>query len=131
MKFLSAIFVLGWLVFVFSQEDEVFDKEKGLSAGWFPKTDPNEKSASTAVYGVDFSTLASASSSSCFVSSGYIFASVRGYRSSGVVDSNMCSSLKNLKAAGMPVNDVYLFPCEYSGKVYSSINISRPFFNFY
>lgn len=48
---------------------------------------------------------------SCLVSSGYSFAIVRGYQSSGNVDPNVVANIKNAKAAGMAHVDVYMFPC--------------------
>jgi GH25 family lysozyme M1 (1,4-beta-N-acetylmuramidase) len=61
--------------------------------------------------GVDVSTLVSTTDWSCLKSSGYSFAVPRGYRSSGSVDPNVCSNLKNAQSAGIAYRDVYLFPC--------------------
>jgi len=66
---------------------------------------------SSGEYGVDISQLASTSTFSCFKSSGYTFVVPRGYRSSGSVDSNVCSNLNNAKSAGISKRDVYMFPC--------------------
>eukprot|EP01035_Chromulina_nebulosa_P019375 gene19375-25242_t len=35
----------------------------------------------------------------------------RGYRSTGSVDTNVCTTLKNAKTAGISTRDVYMFPC--------------------
>ena len=48
---------------------------------------------------------------SCLHSSGYTFAIVRGYLSSGSVDPNVVANIKNARAGGMANVDVYLFPC--------------------
>ncbi len=63
-----------------------------------------------AQYGIDISTAVSSSSASCFVSGGYSYVVPRGYRSTGAVDTNVCTSLNNAKNAGIPYRDVYLFP---------------------
>jgi GH25 family lysozyme M1 (1,4-beta-N-acetylmuramidase) len=59
--------------------------------------------------GVDVSALTN--TFSCLKSSGYSFAIVRGYRSSGSVDPNVVTNIRNARAAGIPYVDVYLFPC--------------------
>jgi len=66
---------------------------------------------SSGSYGVDISVAASTSTMSCFKSNGYSFVVPRGYRSSGSVDTNVCSNLKNAQSAGIATRDVYLFPC--------------------
>jgi GH25 family lysozyme M1 (1,4-beta-N-acetylmuramidase) len=66
---------------------------------------------SLATLGVDVSTLVSVSGYSCLKSSGYTFAIPRGYQSSGNVDPNVVSNIKNARSGGMVNVDVYLFPC--------------------
>ena len=79
---------------------------------------------SLAVLGVDVSSLTS--SFSCLHSSGYNFAIVRGYQSSGNVDPNVVQNIKNARAGGMANVDVYLFPCvpcgNPSGQATSLVN---------
>ena len=67
-------------------------------------------SVAGAQYGLDFSSAASSSSASCFVSNGFTYVVPRGYRSSGAVDTAVCGSLNTAKAAGIATRDVYLFP---------------------
>lgn len=64
---------------------------------------------SLATLGVDVSQLTNVFS--CLHSSGYTFAIVRGYQSSGNVDPNVVTNIKNARAGGMSDVDVYLFPC--------------------
>jgi len=62
--------------------------------------------------GVDISQLLSSSTAACFASNGagnYIIP--RGYRSSGSVDPNVCSSLTAAKSGGIPIRETYMFPC--------------------
>ena len=63
-------------------------------------------------YGVDVSEVISSSSASCFKNAGLHFVIPRGYRSTGSVDPNVCTSLKAASSAGISVRDVYLFPCK-------------------
>lgn len=51
------------------------------------------------------------SEASCMVGQGIRFISMRGFRSSGTVDTNVCSTLNAAKAAGISDVNVYLFPC--------------------
>jgi GH25 family lysozyme M1 (1,4-beta-N-acetylmuramidase) len=72
---------------------------------------------SSADYGVDISTAQSVSTMSCFKSSGYgSYIIPRGYKSTGAVDSNVCTNLNNAKSAGIAVRDVYMFPCPTCSK---------------
>jgi GH25 family lysozyme M1 (1,4-beta-N-acetylmuramidase) len=66
---------------------------------------------SLATLGVDISQLVSTSAYSCLSSNDYSFAIPRGYQSSGNVDPNVVSNIKNAKAGGIEYVDVYLFPC--------------------
>ena len=68
---------------------------------------------SGAQYGVDISTTVSSSSASCFKSNGYSFVVPRGYRSTGAVDTQVCTSIKNAYSAGISTRDTYMFPCEF------------------
>lgn len=59
----------------------------------------------------------SSSTASCFKSSGYgNFIVPRGYQSVGKVDPNVCKSLTAAQSAGIPIRDVYLFPCPTCSK---------------
>jgi hypothetical protein len=69
--------------------------------------------SSTAQYGVDVSTTITSSAASCFKSAGLKFVIPRGYKSTGAVDTQVCSSLNAAYSAGIAVRDVYLFPCKY------------------
>ena len=62
-------------------------------------------------YGVDVSSTISSSGASCFHSAGISFVIPRGYRSSGSVDTNVCTSIKNAANAGIKTRDTYMFPC--------------------
>lgn len=70
------------------------------------------EASGSAEYGVDVSSAISSTVASCLVSGGKTFVVPRGYRSSGSVDTNVCTSLKNAQNAGVKRRDVYLFPCE-------------------
>lgn len=61
--------------------------------------------------GVDVSQLYSTSTYSCMKSQGTSFVIVRGYKSSGTVDSYAVANLKNARSAGIKYVDVYMFPC--------------------
>jgi len=65
---------------------------------------------SLAVTGVDISQLIT-SAWTCLRSTGHEFAVIRGYQSTGRVDPNVISNVRNARAAGMPSVDVYIFPC--------------------
>lgn len=65
-----------------------------------------------AEYGVDISAALSSNTASCFASNGITFIVPRGYRSSGSVDTNVCTSLNAAANAGIKKRDVYLFPCK-------------------
>lgn len=67
-------------------------------------------------YGVDISSTLSSSTASCLKSAGISFIIPRGYRSSGSVDPNVCTSLNAAKNAGISRRDVYLFPCPTCSK---------------
>ena len=66
--------------------------------------------------GFDLSTLLTASAASCLRSSGYSYVVPRGYRSTGEVDQNVCSSLINAYSGGIKVRDAYFFPQPTSNK---------------
>lgn len=69
------------------------------------------KGSSSGQYGVDVSTTISSSSASCFSSSGMSFVIPRGYKSTGNVDTQVCTSIKSAYNAGIKTRDTYLFPC--------------------
>ena len=110
---LFPFFVLITLVSIISAYNITIDSSydtKGLEAGY----DKVLESTTGGYIGFDISTLLTSSAASCLLSSGYTYGVVRGYKSSGSVDSNVCGSLKqmgNFKRA-----DVYLFPDPTSSK---------------
>jgi hypothetical protein len=61
-----------------------------------------------ALEGIDFSSLAA--DFSCFRSNGKSFGIVRGYRSLGIVDSNLHTNIARAKQAGFHL-EIYMFPC--------------------
>ncbi len=71
----------------------------------------NLRSKSSTQWGVDVSAAITPEVASCFKENGISYVIPRGYRSSGVVDSNVCTSLINAFNAGIESRDVYLFPC--------------------
>ncbi len=71
----------------------------------------NRTDSESELRGVDYSTLVSVDAHMCLVESGYTFAVPRGFRSSGVLDENVCQNLINAQAAGVSIRDVYIFPC--------------------
>lgn len=72
--------------------------------------------SSTGTYGVDISSTISASTASCFKSSGISYVVPRGYMSTGAVDTKVCTSLNAAHNAGITTRDVYLFPCPTCSK---------------
>jgi len=74
------------------------------------------KSSGSAQYGVDISTTVSSSSASCFKSNGISFIIPRAYKSTGAVDTQACTTLKNAYTAGIKTRDVYMFPCPTCSK---------------
>ena len=58
----------------------------------------------------------STTSAQCLHNNGWSMVSMRAYRSSGSVDTNTCTTLKNAKSAGIPQRDAYLFPCPTCSK---------------
>ncbi|KAI8337269.1 glycoside hydrolase superfamily [Chlamydoabsidia padenii] len=67
--------------------------------------------------GIDVSALTSTASFSCLKNQGYSRAILRAYMEAwgnnpgGKVDPNLIQNYKNAKAAGIPVVDLYMFPC--------------------
>jgi len=62
--------------------------------------------------GVDVSSTITTSAASCFHSAGVSFVIPRGFKSTGSVDTNVCTSIKNAASAGIKTRDTYMFPCE-------------------
>eukprot|EP01113_Clastostelium_recurvatum_P017539 TRINITY_DN2061_c0_g1_i1.p1 TRINITY_DN2061_c0_g1~~TRINITY_DN2061_c0_g1_i1.p1 ORF type:complete len:214 (+),score=30.03 TRINITY_DN2061_c0_g1_i1:36-677(+) len=71
--------------------------------------------------GIDISALTSASAFNC-LRANYSFSIVRGYRSSGAVDTNVVANVQNAWNAGMAHVDVYLFPCYNCGNPGSQVS---------
>lgn len=65
----------------------------------------------TSELGLDLYPATSVSTFQCMLNAGYTYVIPRGYRSSGQVDSNVCTNLKNAQSAGIQKRDVYIFPC--------------------
>lgn len=76
-------------------------------------------SPSSSSYGLDVSQSVSASTASCFAGS-YSFIIPRGFKSTGAVDSAVCTTLNNAKSAGIKTRDVYMFPCKTQRSTASS-----------
>ena len=89
---------------------------KGMSAGVYNETIAKVDTEASALKGVDVSTLISTASASCFVNSGISSVTPRGYRSSGTLDPNICSSLNDAAQSGIKYRDTYLFPCPTCSK---------------
>ena len=73
---------------------------------------PTPPTPTTSYYGVDVSATISTSAASCFHSNSISFVIPRGYRSSGSVDPNVCTSIINAANAGIKTRDTYMFPCK-------------------
>jgi hypothetical protein len=63
-------------------------------------------------YGVDVSTTITSSAASCFSSNSISFVIPRGYKSTGAVDTNVCTSINTAASYGIKTRDVYMFPCK-------------------
>ena len=61
--------------------------------------------------GVDICDPLSPSAAACYSSSGYSFVIPRGFRSTGAVDTSVCTSIIAAYNAGAKVRDTYMFPC--------------------
>ena len=71
-----------------------------------------------ATKGVDYSTLQSVSTHTCWKNNGVSIAIPRAYYSYGAFDPNGLTNVNNARAAGIPFVDIYMFPCR--GKSASS-----------
>lgn len=92
------------------------NEAKGMTADYFNATKVTISREANSIKGVDISTLVSASSASCFVSSGISSVTPRGYRSTGSVDPNVCSSIAAASNSGVAHRDTYMFPCPTCSK---------------
>jgi len=70
----------------------------------------------TSSYGVDVSSTITTTAASCLKSAGFSFVIPRGYKSTGSVDTQVCTSIINAKSGGISVRDTYLFPCPTCSK---------------
>jgi hypothetical protein len=70
----------------------------------------------TVEYGVDVCVTITSSVASCLKSSGITFVIPRGYRSTGSIDTQVCTSLINAYNGGIKTRDVYIFPCPTCSK---------------
>jgi GH25 family lysozyme M1 (1,4-beta-N-acetylmuramidase) len=64
----------------------------------------------TSVYGIDISSSLSASTASCLAGTNS-FVIPRGYKSTGAVDTAVCTSIINAANNGFKTRDTYMFPC--------------------
>mmetsp|Transcript_205 Transcript_205/g.415 ORF Transcript_205/g.415 Transcript_205/m.415 type:complete len:333 (-) Transcript_205:299-1297(-) len=71
---------------------------------------PPPPNPSASDYGVDVSQVISSSTASCLAGSNS-FVIPRGFKSTGTVDSNVCTSIINAANAGIKTRDTYMFPC--------------------
>lgn len=71
--------------------------------------------AASANLGVDFYALTDQSVFSCMANNGIDRVIIRGYRSLGEVDPSLAGNLQNAVNGGVPIVDVYLFPCVSCG----------------
>ncbi len=73
----------------------------------------NNPTPPSGVYGVDVCDTVTPTAASCFKSAGINYIIPRGYRSTGVVDTQVCTSMINAYNAGIATRDTYMFPCEF------------------
>jgi hypothetical protein len=71
----------------------------------------NLRSKSSTQWGVDVSASITPEIATCFKENGISYVVPRGFRSTGAVDTNVCTSLINSFNAGIESRDVYIFPC--------------------
>ena len=67
-------------------------------------------SISTDTMGLDVCDSMTGSTTDCFAES-FSFIVPRGFRSTGEVDSSVCTTIKNAYSSGFKVRDSYMFPC--------------------
>lgn len=60
--------------------------------------------------GIDLFAASSVATFTCFKNSGYSFAIIRAFRSSGILDTNAANNIQNARAAGLST-EIYMFPC--------------------
>lgn len=127
----AAVFVALLLAFVnsisamshFEKMDELKDIDADLeielhgieSSNFFYERQAEHGLQVGATYGVDYSTIFSASTASCLKSQGFNFAIPRGYMSVGRVDPNLAANVRNARAGGISYVDTYFFPCPKCG----------------
>lgn len=63
-----------------------------------------------AANGIDIANPTATSTFTCLKNNGNTFAIIRGFRSSGILDTNAVTNLNNARAAGL-ATDIYMFPC--------------------
>ena len=52
-----------------------------------------------------------AAAADCFETAHYDWVAINAWDNIGVVDPNVCASLSNAEAAGLPIRDIYMIPC--------------------
>jgi hypothetical protein len=78
---------------------------------------------SSSSYGIDVSQSMSSSTASCLAGT-YSFIIPRGFKSTGAVDTAVCTTLNSAKSAGFKTRDVYLFPCMCFSTIFNPALIS-------
>jgi hypothetical protein len=76
---------------------------------------------SSATIGIDISSLFAVSSWQCLRNSGYTFAIVRCFCSTGNPDHNCPQSVSNAWQAGFEYVDIYMFPCPQCGNARAQV----------
>jgi len=93
---------------------DIFELEGGVMSEFIEDNSTTAAVAGTQ-YGIDVSTTISSSTATCLAST-YTFVVPRGYRSSGSVDTQVCTSIIAAYNAGIKIRDTYLFPCPTCSK---------------
>lgn len=73
--------------------------------------------------GIDFSDSINVASLACLKESGYDFAIVRAFRSSGIPDENAPASIRNVRSANISSVEVYMFPCPKCGNAQKQVEL--------
>ena len=85
-----------------------------------------------ATVGGDVSNVYGTSVYQCAKRAGWNFMIARSYHNYGAVDTNTVANIRNSKAAGIPYNDIYHFPCSFGQSAASQVaddlnNVGRIF----
>jgi hypothetical protein len=77
-----------------------------------------------ATQGIDVSQPASTEIFSCLKQTGYDFAIVRAFRSSGMPDYNAPQTIRNARQANFATVEAYMFPCPKCGNAQKQVCVS-------